>query len=57
MGSRPTLWFNTFYFEMYESILIAREREKQIKSGSRIKKIKLIISMNPEWKDLYDELC
>jgi len=26
------------------------------KAGSRAKKIKLIEAMNPEWRDLYDEL-
>jgi putative endonuclease len=31
-------------------------REKQIKAGSRQKKIDLINSVNPEWRDLYDEL-
>jgi hypothetical protein len=31
-------------------------REKQIKAGSRQKKIGLIDSMNPEWRDLYEEL-
>ncbi|GAH03440.1 unnamed protein product [marine sediment metagenome] len=31
-------------------------REKQIKASSRQKKIDLINSMNPEWRDLYDEL-
>jgi putative endonuclease len=30
-------------------------REKQIKGGSRQKKIDLIKSKNPEWKDIYDE--
>ena len=45
------------YFEEFDSIVIAREREKQIKAGSRLKKIKLIESINSEWKDLYDELC
>jgi putative endonuclease len=30
-------------------------REKQIKGGSRQKKIDLISSKNPEWKDLYEE--
>ena len=44
------------YFEEFDSIITARKREKQIKSGSRAKKIKLIESINPEWKDLYDEL-
>ena len=30
-------------------------REKQIKAGSRKKKIDLVNSMNSEWKDLFDE--
>jgi putative endonuclease len=33
-----------------------REREKQIKAGSRRKKIELVYGFNPEWGDLYDEL-
>jgi putative endonuclease len=31
-------------------------REKQIKAGSRAKKIALIEAMNPEWRDLYEGL-
>lgn len=31
-------------------------REKQIKSGSRAKKLNLIEQMNVNWKDLYDEI-
>jgi len=45
------------YFEEFEDINEAYKREKQIKVGSRAKKIKLIESINPEWKDLYDEVC
>ena len=44
------------YYEIHESIVTAIEREKQIKGGSRKKKIKLITSKNPEFKDLYDEI-
>jgi putative endonuclease len=44
------------YFEMHEDMLSAITREKQIKSGSRKKKIALIEKMNPEWNDLYTEL-
>lgn len=44
------------YFEEYDSIITARNREKQIKAGSRAKKVKLIESNNPGWKDLYSEL-
>jgi len=31
-------------------------REKQIKGGSRKKKIDLINSINPDWRDLYEEI-
>lgn len=44
------------YYEEFDSIIIARNRERQIKAGSRTKKIKLIESINPDWKDLYDGL-
>ncbi len=44
------------WYEEYDSIITARAREKQIKAGSRAKKIALIEAMNPEWRDLYDEL-
>jgi predicted GIY-YIG superfamily endonuclease len=37
-------------------MLNAITREKQLKGGSRAKKIKLIESINPEWKDLYEDL-
>jgi putative endonuclease len=44
------------YFESFLYIEDAIAREKQIKAGSRIKKIQLINDFNPDWKDLYDEL-
>lgn len=44
------------YFEEFDDIEAAINREKQIKAGSRQKKIELIESMNPEWKDLYEGL-
>lgn len=44
------------YYECGDSIEGAIAREKQIKGGSRNKKIELIYQFNPEWKDLYDEL-
>ena len=45
------------FYETYERIVDAIAREKQIKGGSRTKKIALIESMNPEWKDLYESLA
>ena len=44
------------YFEIFERIEDAIQREKQIKAGSRAKKMSLIQSVNPNFKDLYDEL-
>lgn len=44
------------YYEMVENGYSAISREKQIKAGSREKKIRLIESMNPQWKDLFFEL-
>jgi hypothetical protein len=41
----------------YERMDEAIAREKQIKAGSRAKKIALIQSMNPDWKDLYATLA
>ena len=44
------------YYEQTELVLSAITREKQLKKWKRAWKIRLIQSMNPEWKDLYDEL-
>jgi putative endonuclease len=43
------------YFERYGDIRAAIDREKQIKGLLRRKKIALIVSLNPEWKDLSDD--
>ena len=44
------------YYEIFENIEDAITREKQIKAGSRKKKLALISSTNPTFKDLYYEL-
>ena len=44
------------YYEVSDNIESAILREKQIKAGSRDKKIRLIKGMNPQFKDLYNEL-
>ena len=44
------------YYEVCGDAYSAISREKQIKGGSRAKKIQLIKSMNPEWQDLYNEI-
>ena len=44
------------YYEVFDDIDNAIAREKQIKAGSRQKKIDIITSINPAWKDLSIEL-
>jgi putative endonuclease len=44
------------YYEIYDNITDAIAREKQIKAGSRKKKLALIESVNPDWKDLYFDI-
>jgi putative endonuclease len=43
------------YYEIYDDIKITINREKQIKSWSRRKKIELIHALNPYWDDLYEK--
>jgi putative endonuclease len=40
------------YFERFDFIQNAIEREKEIKGWRRIRKIALILSLNPAWRDL-----
>ena len=42
------------YYETFQLIGDAIGREKQLKAGSRAKKIALIENINPDWKDLYE---
>jgi putative endonuclease len=44
------------YYEQFQWIEDAISREKQIKAGSRQTKNDLIRSLNPTWKDLFDEV-
>lgn len=44
------------WYELHGEIVRAIEREKQIKGGSRKKKLALIEALNPHWRDLYEEL-
>ena len=43
------------YFEEYSDISLAIEREKKLKSGNRLKKVQLIQTVNPEWKDISED--
>jgi putative endonuclease len=41
------------YYEVVEDDGTARLREKQIKRGSKLQRVRLIERMNPDWQDLY----
>lgn len=44
------------YYEAYTSAQEAIQREKNMKEWNRAWKIELIAKMNPDWRDLYDDL-
>jgi putative endonuclease len=44
------------YFEVFDDIRSAIQREHNIKHWSRTWKVRLILENNPEWNDLYDTL-
>ena len=45
------------WYEHYDLMVDAIAREKKIKAGSRLAKLKLIEKMNPQWADLYGDLA
>jgi predicted GIY-YIG superfamily endonuclease len=47
---------NLVYYELIDNMTSAISREKQLKGGSRKRKLALIEKMNPLWEDLYDKL-
>lgn len=56
-GSHFTKRYNInklVHYEHFSDIRYAIKREKQIKAGSRKRKIELISANNPEWGDLYE---
>src|SRR5262245_47791272 len=44
------------YYEMHESMLEAITREKQLKKWNRAWKLRLIEEMNPDWRDLWQDI-
>ena len=45
------------YYEIFDDIKNAIEREKQLKGKLRQKKLDLINKANPKWLDLYNNIC
>jgi putative endonuclease len=44
------------YYEIHDEVVVAIKREKQLKKWDRNWKLRQIMELNPEWKDLYDEI-
>jgi putative endonuclease len=45
------------WYELHSTMEHAIEREKQVKAGSRKKKLRLIEATNPQWRDLFADIC
>jgi putative endonuclease len=45
------------WFEIYDDAISAISREKELKKWKRAWKVQLIEAKNPQWEDLYDEIC
>jgi putative endonuclease len=45
------------WFEIYDDPISAISREKELKKWKRAWKVKLIEANNPQWDDLYEEIC
>jgi putative endonuclease len=45
------------WYELHATMECAITREKQIKGGSRTRKLALIEGFNPQWRDLFDSIC
>jgi putative endonuclease len=48
---------NLVYYETFDNPENAIAREKRLKKWNRTWKMRIIEEMNPDWKDLYEEIC
>jgi len=48
---------NLVYYETHETYVEAARREKRFKNWCRQWKLNLIENQNPEWRDLYEDIC
>lgn len=48
---------NLVYYEAHETYMEATRREKRFKNWSRQWKLNLIENQNPEWRNLYEDIC
>lgn len=45
------------YYEIFDDPESAIKREKRLKKWTRQSKMKAIESLNPDWRDLYSDIC
>ena len=45
------------YYEIFDDAENAFRREKRLKKWNRTWKMRVIEEMNPDWKDLYEDVC
>lgn len=45
------------WFEVHNDMIAAITREKQLKKWNRDWKVNLVQRLNPEWRDLWDDIC
>jgi len=45
------------YYETHEHIIEAAQRERRFKNWGRKWKLNIIEKFNPDWRDLYNEIC
>ncbi len=48
---------NLVYYEIFDNPEAAIKREKRLKKWSRAWKMKIIEEINPDWNDLYEDIC
>lgn len=45
------------YYEIHSTYIEAARREKRFKNWCRLWKLNLIEALNPDWRDLYEDIC
>ena len=56
VSQKNTACTDFVYIELHATMPAAIKREKQIKEWKRAWKLQLIESVNPEWRDLYEDI-
>ena len=49
--------FRLVWFEFHDNELDAADRDRELRHWNRLWVLKLIESLNPDWRDLYEDVC